>query len=109
MIEAFLPLIEDSGRIVNVSSGYGQRKNLGPEYTRAVEEASTPQELFSKLQYREEATMAKDKVPCYKVSKAALNRLTQLYDIDDRLQKRNISVSCCCPGWVRVSVYISRL
>lgn len=74
MIRAFLPLMEknDYGRVINVSSGFGQMRELGhPGYGS------------------------------YKISKLALNGLTQVLASE---VTGNIKINAVCPGWVRTDM-----
>ena len=107
VIEAMLPLLTDKGRIVNVSSGYGQLHHLPQRYQDII--ASTT-DLYSlpTLPFYQDAFTKADNVPGYKVSKAALNRATQLYAQDPQLAERGINITACCPGWVRVGLFVCR-
>ncbi|MDN7245667.1 SDR family oxidoreductase [Planococcus shenhongbingii] len=70
VMHAFLPLMEKQGygRIINISSGYGELRE-----------------------------MAVPGVGAYKLSKLALNGLTQLTAAE---LKGDIKVNAACPGWV---------
>jgi NAD(P)-dependent dehydrogenase (short-subunit alcohol dehydrogenase family) len=73
--QALVPLLRHSpsGRIVNVSSWFGSMSDMrGGGYA------------------------------AYRISKAALNALTQILAED--LQSTNITVNAACPGWVRTDM-----
>ncbi|WNB91090.1 SDR family oxidoreductase [Bacillus sp. NEB1478] len=74
MIRAFLPLMERNnyGRIINVSSGFGQMREM-----RHPGHGS------------------------YKISKYALNGLTQVLASE---VSGNIKINAVCPGWVRTDM-----
>ena len=70
VIHSFMPLMEKQGygRIINVSSGYGAMKDMSVQGAGA-----------------------------YKLSKLALNGLTQLISAE---VKGDIKINAVCPGWV---------
>ncbi|ELR71586.1 3-oxoacyl-[acyl-carrier protein] reductase [Fulvivirga imtechensis AK7] len=73
LTQALLPLIRKSsdGRIVNISSGMGAVSSMGGGY------------------------------PGYRISKVALNALTQILAADLRGE---VTVNSMCPGWVRTGM-----
>jgi NAD(P)-dependent dehydrogenase (short-subunit alcohol dehydrogenase family) len=74
MIRAFLPLMEKNnyGRIINVSSGFGQMREMSHPGNGS-----------------------------YKISKLALNGLTQVLASE---VNGNIKINAVCPGWVRTDM-----
>jgi len=76
MCQAFVPLMMKAGygRVVNVSSSLGQLSSMTDE----------------------------DKVPAYKLSKAALNAVTRM--VADAVGGINIAVNSVCPGWTRTDI-----
>ena len=71
LCQAFIPLMkkQNYGRVVNVSSGAGQVENMLND------------------------------MPAYRLSKLALNGLTQI--LAKNAQGSNVLVNAACPGWVR--------
>ena len=71
LCQAFIPLMKKKnyGRVVNVSSGAGQVENMLND------------------------------MPAYRLSKLALNGLTQI--LAKNAQGSNVLVNAACPGWVR--------
>jgi NAD(P)-dependent dehydrogenase (short-subunit alcohol dehydrogenase family) len=74
MIRSFLPLMEKNnyGRIINVSSGFGQMREMSHPGNGS-----------------------------YKISKLALNGLTQVLASE---VSGNIKINAVCPGWVRTDM-----
>lgn len=74
--QKFIPLMKKNnyGRILNVSSGYGQL-------------SGSPDGIFC---------------PAYRVSKTALNMVTKL--LAKSVSGSNILINCACPGWVRTDM-----
>lgn len=99
------PSFAEGAHVVNVSSGYGKLRFVSPEYAREIHACTSIHSLCS-LPFREgdaqgssaaAAAPAGDvAVPAYKVSKAALNRGTQLLAQQWQGQVRVNSVD---PGW----------
>lgn len=101
--EALIPTLANGARIINVSSGYGKLLHSSPSYSNAIRSCQTVNELISTISFDEtDEIMSRTIYPCYKISKACLNRMTQLLAADDRLTSSNIKVFSCDPGWVRV-------
>ena len=71
LCQAFIPLMkkQNYGRVVNVSSGAGQVENMLND------------------------------MPAYRLSKLALNGLTQI--LAKNVRGSNVLVNAACPGWVR--------
>ena len=108
------PLMGASGMVINVSSGLGVRKGLSKTYSATIGAVSTFEELESLPFDGTDVQMAKAFKPAYRLSKAALNRGTQLlasqltardqstatWTFDQAEAKaRSISVVAVCPGW----------
>jgi NAD(P)-dependent dehydrogenase (short-subunit alcohol dehydrogenase family) len=74
LIRAFLPLMEENnyGRIINISSGYGQMREMSDPGNGS-----------------------------YKISKLALNGLTQVIAAE---VTGDIKINAVCPGWVRTDM-----
>ncbi|XDD42258.1 SDR family NAD(P)-dependent oxidoreductase [Leptospira sp. WS60.C2] len=74
LIQIFLPMMiqNDYGRIVNVSSGMGQLSDMGGGY------------------------------PAYRISKTAINALTNLSSTE--AVGKNIKINSVCPGWVKTDM-----
>ncbi len=88
------------GTVVNVSSTLGTLKNLSPKYQRYVTDASSIKEL-SKMPHIHDDPIKNIMVPCYSLTKAMMNRMTQLLAADSLLTSRKITLNCVCPGWCR--------
>lgn len=88
------------GTVVNVSSTLGTLKNLSPKYQRYVTEASSIKEL-SKMPHIHDDPIKNIMVPCYSLTKAMMNRLTQFLAADPLLTSRKITINSVCPGWCR--------
>ena len=122
-------------QIVNVSSGYGTLNNVSKEYGNILtNECKTVQDLINKIKFDAKSSMAGSYMPCYKLSKAMLNRFTEILanDIEQNIQNnglqenmnqdeekksdndgnnksvyslyKKIYVNCVCPGWVRTQM-----
>lgn len=74
LIQSIIPMMleRDEGRVINVSSGMGQLQNMQGHW------------------------------PGYRMSKTALNSLTQI--LSDEIKQSNIFVNSVCPGWVRTDM-----
>ncbi len=74
LIQSIVPLMmeKNEGRVINVSSQMGALSEMGPFW------------------------------PGYRMSKTALNALTQI--VSAEVENTNISVNSICPGWVRTDM-----
>lgn len=74
LIQSIVPLMieKNDGRVINVSSQMGALSEMGPFW------------------------------PGYRMSKTALNALTQI--VSAEVENTNISVNSICPGWVRTNM-----
>ena len=97
--EQLMPNIVDGGTIVHVSSGYGSLKHLSPSYHKRVTGANDLTELLA-IPFDPADEMRSSFVAPYKVSKAMLNRATQLMAAQNTRDGRRVSVSAVCPGCV---------
>ena len=106
LTEALLPLVNDGGVIVMVSSGMGELDAYGPALrARFADPDLTREQLVALVDefaagvdagtYREAGWPAS----AYRVSKAAIIALAKLYA--RALAPRAIRVNAVCPGWVR--------
>uniref|UniRef100_A0A7S0RI98 Uncharacterized protein n=1 Tax=Chlamydomonas leiostraca TaxID=1034604 RepID=A0A7S0RI98_9CHLO len=95
------PHMAEGGVVVMVSSGYGQRHYLSQEYLTAIESAQSLEQLLQGCQYVAGSAMGKQEVGMYKLSKAMLNRATQLLAKDPALTAARIAVNAVDPGWCR--------
>lgn len=76
-------------QIVNVSSGYGTFSNISKEYSKIITQQCTQiEDLFNKIKFNKNSSMNTSYVPTYKLSKAMLNRFTQIlaHDIEENIQ-----------------------
>ena len=102
---AVLPLMGTTagGSIINVSSGLGMRKGLSTQCSTAIEAATNLDDLAGLTLDRTDVQMARAFKPTYKLSKAALNRGTQLLAAlalaRQQGEERGVSVRAVCPGW----------
>jgi NAD(P)-dependent dehydrogenase (short-subunit alcohol dehydrogenase family) len=103
--ERLLPLLEEHGRLVMVSSGAGELGNLAPEIRRRFDPppskealASLVREFIADVRSGQDARKGWPR-SAYRVSKVALNALTRL--LAPELKGRHVLVNAVCPGWVR--------
>jgi NAD(P)-dependent dehydrogenase (short-subunit alcohol dehydrogenase family) len=103
--ERLVPLLEEHGRLVMVSSGAGELGGLTPEIRRRFD-PPPPKEALAALvrEFIEDVRggqFARKGWPrsAYRVSKAALNALTR--QLAEELKGRHLLVNAVCPGWVR--------
>ncbi|CAP98112.1 hypothetical protein E8E15_004804 [Penicillium rubens] len=105
--QAFLPIMRNNGRIVNVSSQSGQLKYFDPSLQkRFLDPDLTLTELdalvneYSRSADQHTATASGWPPLAYFTSKAALNAATRI------LAHKNphLLINCCCPGWVVTSL-----
>jgi NAD(P)-dependent dehydrogenase (short-subunit alcohol dehydrogenase family) len=103
--DRLLPLLENHGRLVMVSSGAGELGSLAPEIRRRLDPPPSKAALATLVREFVEdvrsGQYARKGWPrsAYRVSKAALNALTRLLALD--LRGRGVLVNAVCPGWVR--------
>eukprot|EP01025_Chloroclados_australasicus_P069068 TRINITY_DN9680_c1_g1_i2.p1 TRINITY_DN9680_c1_g1~~TRINITY_DN9680_c1_g1_i2.p1 ORF type:complete len:263 (+),score=30.30 TRINITY_DN9680_c1_g1_i2:125-913(+) len=100
IVEQLLPCMQQNGRIVNVSSGYGSLAQQSQYYQRVVASANSVAAVLE-IKYEKNDVQQNTHVPTYKVSKAMLNRYTQLLAADPQITSKGISVNAVCPGWCR--------
>jgi NAD(P)-dependent dehydrogenase (short-subunit alcohol dehydrogenase family) len=106
--ERLLPLMEEHGRIVMVSSGSGELGNMSPEIRRRFDPPPGKEALAALVwEFIEDVRngqYARKGWPrsAYRVSKAALNALTRV--LAEELRDRRVRVNAVCPGWVRTSM-----
>jgi len=86
-------------RVVNVSSGYGQLSAVSPKYKGIIQQCQAVAELGQDVKFDPDDSQRGEYVGAYKVSKAALNRGTQLQA--SSFAPLLASVAVVCPGWVR--------
>ena len=95
-----MPALVDGGAVVSVTSGYGMLNELSPSYRTQISGADSLDALSS-IAFDPADSMRSAYVAPYKVSKAMLNRATQLLARDNELSGRRVAVSVVCPGWCR--------
>jgi NAD(P)-dependent dehydrogenase (short-subunit alcohol dehydrogenase family) len=107
--EAFLPLMRPGGQVVNMASSAGHLNSITSEDLRTeLGSAGKPGGLsLSRLQQlmkdfvsaAEKGTHAMHGWPnsCYAVSKLGVIALTRI--LAGEQSKRDVTVSCCCPGY----------
>lgn len=106
LTETLLPFIPNSGKIVNVSSGLGQLNELSADYTtKVLNFKSLNQFTLNQIPFVNDDEEIKSKyAPMYSISKALLNRITQILADDPRIKEKNIRVGSVCPGWCRTDM-----
>eukprot|EP00005_Dracoamoeba_jomungandri_P004263 CAMPEP_0174259652 /NCGR_PEP_ID=MMETSP0439-20130205/8457_1 /TAXON_ID=0 /ORGANISM="Stereomyxa ramosa, Strain Chinc5" /LENGTH=247 /DNA_ID=CAMNT_0015343627 /DNA_START=194 /DNA_END=934 /DNA_ORIENTATION=+ len=101
---------QGTGKIINISSGYGSLSCLSPHYNSiiSVENDANWRDLdhfFSEIKFVAQDEMKDDFKPTYKISKAAMNAWTRI--VSNQLQEQghdNILINCVDPGWVRTDM-----
>jgi carbonyl reductase 1 len=105
--QAFLDVLTDDGRIVNLSSVASTLKPFSAEVQNRFRSVSSIRELHDLMdEYEEAVNEGKDSEAgfptqrSYSVSKAAINAYTAI------LAKENSGklINCCCPGWVNTDM-----
>ena len=97
-----LPSISADGLVVMVSaSGYGRLSELSSTYRARVSGASTFAELSAIAFDAADHDMGSRYAAPYKLSKAMLNRATQLLAQESERAERRVSVCAVGPGWCR--------
>lgn len=103
MCDAFIPLVQEQGRIVNVASvashlnGYSQ--DVVAQFKEAAKSTNKLDQVYSKFATVASQDKAKDagfKDSAYCVSKAFVVALTKAL----ASEHPNIFINACCPGWV---------
>ncbi|CAD7695886.1 unnamed protein product [Ostreobium quekettii] len=107
------PHLAPGCRIVMVSSGLGQLAEIPVEsqYYSGMASAATVEDL-SAFRFLENDAMTDPpcilapgrKNPVYRLTKAMLNRATQIFAQDASFVERNISVNAVTPGWCRTDM-----
>ncbi|HZI08009.1 MAG TPA: SDR family NAD(P)-dependent oxidoreductase, partial [Archangium sp.] len=103
--ERLLPLMEEHGRIVMVSSGVGELEGLSPALRQRFEPPPPKEALVALLRTFVDDVRSGEYAQrgwpgsAYRVSKVGLNALTRL--LAEELKPRHILVNAVCPGWVK--------
>jgi carbonyl reductase 1 len=109
-----LPLLNENGRVVNVSSGLGEisnfysedlQKKLLNDENEGVEHVDALAEAFisSVKNNKTKEDGWRTNYAGYPVSKALVNKLTRV--LSNLYQKdRNLTFNAACPGWVRTDM-----
>ncbi|KAF2280132.1 NAD(P)-binding protein [Westerdykella ornata] len=105
--QAFIPIMHDGGRIVNLSSQSGQLHYFAPHLrTRFLDPDLTLNQLDQLVGEYSDAAAKGDAVQrgwprmTYFTSKAALNAATRILARDNP----RLLINCCCPGWVNTEL-----
>lgn len=108
LAERLLPLLEEHGRLVNVSSGVTKLKDLDPRIGRRFDPPPSKEELAALVrefvadmhsgEYERKGWISS----AYRISKVALNALTRV--LARELKDRHVLVNSVCPGWVRTQL-----
>lgn len=74
------PLLANAGdgQVINVTSGYASLRCLPQQLQELVNSCSSTEELKSKINFDPNSPLKREHVPCYKLSKACLNRATRI-------------------------------
>jgi len=105
LTESLIPLLSSDGRIIMVSSNYGQLLHQGQRVQVLLNSQLTREKLFSLAQEFNEKSKTYDHIqlgyskPIYKVTKAFLNAYTRWVLPD--LLKEDQTCAACHPGWCR--------
>jgi NAD(P)-dependent dehydrogenase (short-subunit alcohol dehydrogenase family) len=106
--ERLLPLMEEHGRIVMVSSSLAELKDYPPAFQRRFDPPPSKEQLKAMLRCFVEDVRAGVYEArgwpgsAYRVSKLGLNALTRL--LAQELKPRNQLVNAVLPGWVRTQM-----
>jgi NAD(P)-dependent dehydrogenase (short-subunit alcohol dehydrogenase family) len=106
--ERLLPLVEEHGRIVMVSSALAELKDYPPAFQRRFNPPPPKEQLQTLLRSFIEDVRAgvyeRKGWPgsAYRVSKLGLNALTRV--LAEELKPRNLLVNAVCPSWVRTQM-----
>ena len=110
VLDSFLPLVRDSGKIVNVSSmaSHSALKKMSPELqAKFTDKSLTIPKLTALLQEFRDAVNAGEwekkgwPKSAYGLSKVGVSALTDIYA---RNMPRCITINACCPGWCRTDM-----
>lgn len=105
--QALLPLVQDGGNVVMVSSGMGELSAYSPALrARFADESLTVDGLIALVdEFAHEVGQGRHSAQgwpssAYRVSKAALNALTRILDRNNP----RLRVNAVCPGWVQTDM-----
>lgn len=104
LTEKLLPYLAPGATIVMVSSEAGCLSHLSHTYRSTITAASDLDELEKDVEFIQDDPQQKFEAPAYCVSKAMLNRATQLLATTEDLVDRGISINAVCPGWCRTDM-----
>lgn len=104
LTEKLLPFLTPGGTIVNISTSYGEYQHLMGTYKQRIPTATDLDELAEDVVFDPNSAMIGEYVPTYKVSKAMLNRATELLAHTDDLVDRGLSINAISPGWCRTDM-----
>jgi carbonyl reductase 1 len=108
--DGFLPLLHPHGRIVMLSSGMADRSVLGPDLRSRFSKPLSRAELTSLVEEFAQAvadgTHSRLGWPssAYRISKMALNVLTETLAREQQHDPRRLLINACCPGWVKTDM-----
>ncbi|KAK9864077.1 hypothetical protein WJX84_011985 [Apatococcus fuscideae] len=103
LTEKLVPHLKPGGTVVMVSSTLGSLSRLSPKYQTLVTEADSIKQL-SKMPHIHDDPVKNIMVPPYSLTKAMMNRMTQLLAADPLLTSRQITINSVCPGWCRTDM-----
>jgi len=102
---ALLPYIQPGGKVVHVSSGYGKLQFCSDTYKKQVASCGKIEDLRRVPFEASDSEQSQDpRFAAYKVSKALLNKLTQLQAVDPAFSEKQIAISAVSPGWCRTAM-----
>ena len=107
LARSLAPLFADGARVVSVSAGFGELSYLrGSPYHDLVASAPSLAALDAIAFRADDAHMAASEVAAYKLSKAMLNRATQLLSAEAPAGPGapRVRYGVVCPGWVRTDM-----
>ena len=93
LTQGLAPLLTSGARVVMVTSGLGRKDAQAPALIERLGRLKTADELLA---------LAGEQPGDYGATKAALNRLTQLFA--EALRPRRIQVNAASPGWCRTDM-----
>ena len=105
LIETLFPFLQVNGKIINVSAGIlGKVTELSPEYQEIIANITNVNEIFAIPFNENDTLMTKKPTSTYSLSKALLNKATQLLAKDFEKKEKQVKIAAVCPGWCKTDL-----